>query len=215
MLYFSKSYRETHLFSRIIHICQEGRRLSKEPYGSPNQEIRPLMHPFGFNTLRLRQHGRHDADEIFTYIYLILLWGFHCRIFRRIQSTINHQLMVWCRTDQRWPSILKHICITRPLRVNTFAAMCHEILSAILNYIWPVKTHVRSLMGGWFFWKIILNLFVSTMPVYGQTPYAVTVMIKFALRIYNGSALEIYCFSLALNSLCCIRIFDEWLVYTS
>ena len=80
------------------------------------------------NTLRPRQNGHHFAYDIFKRIflnenYLIFLFEFYLNIFPGAQLSIcHHWFRWWLGADQAtnhylnqwWPSLLTHICVTRP-----------------------------------------------------------------------------------------------------
>ena len=87
---------------------------------------------FWFNTLRLRQNGRHFADDVFTCIFLyenvwipikISLKFVHKCPINNIPSLV--QIMVWRRpgnkplSEPMMVSLPTHICVTRPQWVNT------------------------------------------------------------------------------------------------
>ena len=77
---------------------------------------------WSFNTLRLRQHGRHFADDTFNRIFLnenvgisikISLKFVHKRPINNIPALV--QIMV---SEPVVGSLLTHICVTRPQWVN-------------------------------------------------------------------------------------------------
>ena len=84
-----------------------------------------------FNTLRLRQNGRHFADDIFKWIFLNENVWIPIQISRKFvpQSPIHNipslvQIMAWRRPGDKPLSgpmmvrLPKHICVTRPQWVN-------------------------------------------------------------------------------------------------
>ena len=90
-----------------------------------------------FNTLRLRQNGRHFPDEILKCIFMnekCLFWfKFHWNLFLRVQLTIfHHWFREWLGADQAtshylklcWPSSLTHINGTRGRWVLTPYVLC-------------------------------------------------------------------------------------------
>ena len=97
------------------------------------------------NTLRPRQNGRHFADDIFKYIFLIEnVWiPIKISLMFVLQGSINKipalvQIMAWCRRGDKplsGPMVVKlptHICVTRPQWVkldNMISPYClHRML---------------------------------------------------------------------------------------
>ena len=85
----------------------------------------------GFNTLRLRQNGRHLSDDIFKWIFLNEIVWISTNISLKCVpwSPINNiptlvQVMAWCRPGDKplsEPMMVRlpmHICVTRPQWVN-------------------------------------------------------------------------------------------------
>ena len=86
-----------------------------------------LCHLRFFNTLRLRQNGRHFADDIFKYIFLNENTSVSINTSLEFvpQGRINNipslvQIMAWRRlgdkplSEPMMVSLLTHICVTRP-----------------------------------------------------------------------------------------------------
>ena len=100
-------------------------------------DISPLMpmhqDPLLVNTLRLGQHGRHFADNIFNCIFLNENVWIPIKISLKFvpKGPINNipvlvQIMAWRRPGDKplsEPMMVRlptHICVTRPQWVNTF-----------------------------------------------------------------------------------------------
>ena len=90
-----------------------------------------LMKHKGLNTLRLRQNGRHFADDIFKWIFLNENIWISIKISLKFVSKgpFNNnpalvQIMAWCRpgdkplSEPMMVSLTMHICVTRPQWVN-------------------------------------------------------------------------------------------------
>ena len=87
--------------------------------------------PWGINTLRPRQNGRHFADDNFKCIFLNENAWIPIKISQKFvpQGPINNipalvQIMTCCRPGDKplsWPMMVRlqtHICVTRPQWVN-------------------------------------------------------------------------------------------------
>ena len=97
-----------------------------EPWHSNKMSI-----DFFFNTLRLRQHGRHFADDTFKRIFLNenVIISIKISLTFIPKGPINNipalvQIMAWRRpgdkplSEAMMVSLLTHICVTRPQWVN-------------------------------------------------------------------------------------------------
>ena len=93
------------------------------------------------NTLRLRQKGRHFADDVFKGIFLngnlwISLKYVPGGPINNIPSLV--QIMAWCcpgdkpLSEPMMVSLLMHLCITRPQWVNQ---ICPEALVTNMNQL--------------------------------------------------------------------------------
>ena len=91
----------------------------------------PKCCALSFNTLRPRQSGRHFADDIFKCIFLNENVWIPIKISLKFvpKAPINNipalvKIMAWCRpgdkplSEPMMVSLLTHICVTRPQRVN-------------------------------------------------------------------------------------------------
>ena len=113
-----------------------------------------------FNTFRLRQHGRHFADDTFKRIFLKENVIISTKISLKFvpKGPINNipalvQIMAW-----RWPGdkplseammvrLLTHICVTQPQWVNTH--VCTEIdISADISL---QSIYLATLLQGQFY----------------------------------------------------------------
>ena len=90
-----------------------------------------------FNTLRLRQNGRHFADDVFKCIFLNENVWISLKISLRFVSKVPIdnipalvQIMAWRRSGDKplsepmMVSLLTHICNTRPQWVNGSTRFC-------------------------------------------------------------------------------------------
>ena len=82
----------------------------------------------GLNSLRPRQDGRHFADDIFKCIFLNenewILINISLKFVPKDQiknTPALVQIMAWHRPEPMMVSLLTHMCITRPLWVNSLA----------------------------------------------------------------------------------------------
>ena len=111
-----------------------------------------------FNTLRLRQNGRHFADDIFKCIFLNENIWISINISLKFvpQGPIDKipslvQIMAWRRpgdkplSEPMMVSLLMHICITRPQWVNPLVAVRFE-----RNLLSDFKKSFKWLMAGFF-----------------------------------------------------------------
>ena len=91
------------------------------------------MHPWSFNTLRLRQNGRRFADDTFKRIFLNENVRISIKISLKFvpKGPINNipalvQILAWRRSGDNPLSepmmvcLLTHICVARPQWFNTF-----------------------------------------------------------------------------------------------
>ena len=98
------------------------------------------------NTLRPRQNGRHFADDTFKSIFLNEKDGISIKNSLKFvpKGPINNipvlvQVMAWRRpgdkplSEPKVVSLLTHICVTRPQRVNSLQCGFHHWLSLPLS----------------------------------------------------------------------------------
>ena len=99
------------------------------------------------NTLRLRQNGRHFADDIFKCIFLNENVGIPIKILLKFVSKgpINNipalvQIMVWRRPGDKplsepvMFSLLTHICVTRSQWVELTLSTCCIFHDVLINW---------------------------------------------------------------------------------
>ena len=107
------------------------------------------------NTLRPRQNGRHFADDIFKCIFLNENVRISIKISLKfvLKDPINNipalvQIIAWCRpgdkplSEPMMVSLLTHICVTRPQRVNILGPLKLSPMSDIIISVF-VKVNTR------------------------------------------------------------------------
>ena len=116
-----------------------------------------------FNTLRLRQNGRHFSDDIFKYIFLNENVAILIKISLKFvpKGPINYipalvQIMAWRRPGKKplsepmKVSLLMHICITRPQWVKWNFNQISTIFTN-KNYLVKVPTTKIPAILSWAF----------------------------------------------------------------
>ena len=125
--------------------------------------LKDVTYAIPINTFRLRQNGRHFADDIFKRIFLNENIWISISIPLKFvpKGPINNipalvQIMAWRRPGDKplsepiMVNLLMHVCVTRPQWVDTFRHdqnSCHFAFSGI------------NMIVLWF--KFHLNLFIS------------------------------------------------------
>ena len=115
-----------------------------------------------FNTLRPRQDGRHFADDIFKYVFLIEYVWISIKISLKFvpMGPINNipamvQIMAWRRPGNKPLSepmvinLLKHICVARPQWVKWLCFFFSKLKLRFQVYLPQKEPHPIQLHYHW------------------------------------------------------------------
>ena len=121
-----------------------------------------------FYTLRLRQHGRHFADDTFKCIFLNENVIIAIKISLKFvpKGPINNiaalfQIMAWRQTGDKplseamMASLLTHICVTRPQWVKVIVIVCNYHYHYSVMELYTTAVNIGLALIWWFisWWK--------------------------------------------------------------